>query len=283
MTHVDPEKPVSQKVGWRENLMAINSFVRTLIALVVVSFIGMVSWISYDFIHSKNSALKETQQELRQVSADLEKKSQEVVELQTTVAEKQQLIDQLDTAMRFLKVDRRMAELTVIKQAKDNQSGELQTTVRFEEVDDDGKTLGQAKEFTVQGDLVYIDHWVVKFADQYVEEGALDKGTSLCLFKGLFGEFQKPSDAFSLDRSGERPAAYGRTDRISEFEQQIWDHFWEYANDPERAVQQGIRAAHGNAASIRVQPGKRYRLLLRASGGISIQPGEAVKPVRPAA
>jgi hypothetical protein len=61
---------------------------------------------------------------------------------------------------------------------------------------------------------------------------------------------------------------------MSDFEKQIWDDFWNIANDPQRAQQLGIRAAHGEAVSVQLRPGKTYRLQLRASGGLTITPAQ---------
>jgi hypothetical protein len=47
------------------------------------------------------------------------------------------------------------------------------------------------------------------------------------------------------------------------------------ANDPERAEQMGIRAAHGLALSMKVQKGKSYTVQLRASDGLSLVPDVA--------
>ena len=62
-------------------------------------------------------------------------------------------------------------------------------------------------------------------------------------------------------------------------ERDLWANFWEYANNPAKAKKAGVRAAHGEAPSIRLQVGKRYRVELRASGGLSIVPdGAAERP-----
>jgi hypothetical protein len=53
-------------------------------------------------------------------------------------------------------------------------------------------------------------------------------------------------------------------------EEEIWTNFWDYANDPQKKKDAGLRAVHGEAPSIRLMPNKRYRLLLRSSGGLSI-------------
>lgn len=59
---------------------------------------------------------------------------------------------------------------------------------------------------------------------------------------------------------------------MSDFEREIWGDFWTIANDAERAEELGIRAAHGEVVYNKVQPGKRYKLELRSSGGLSMNP-----------
>jgi hypothetical protein len=59
---------------------------------------------------------------------------------------------------------------------------------------------------------------------------------------------------------------------MSDFEKKIWSDFWTLANDPEKAKELGIRAAHGEAVNIRMEAGKRYQVQLRASDGLSITP-----------
>jgi hypothetical protein len=86
----------------------------------------------------------------------------------------------------------------------------------------------------------------------------------------VFGESQPPVEGFELDPVGAQPTAYRRGGRVSEWEQQLWDRFWEYANDPTKAQQEGVRAAHGEAPFIKLAPKKSYRIELRASGGLSI-------------
>ena len=63
-----------------------------------------------------------------------------------------------------------------------------------------------------------------------------------------------------------------------DFEKGLWARFWDYANDPELAREKGVRAAHGEAPSIQLRPGKSYRVELRASGGISVVPETAPPP-----
>jgi hypothetical protein len=120
--------------------------------------------------------------------------------------------------------------------------------------------------------VLYVDSLVVKFDDVLVEQGDPLRATSLCHFRRLFGEYQQPSEGTMLDAPGERPAAYGGDEKMSALEQEVWRDFWSVANDPKRAASLGIRAAHGEAPSMKLKPGEVYRVTLRASGGLTIQP-----------
>jgi hypothetical protein len=66
---------------------------------------------------------------------------------------------------------------------------------------------------------------------------------------------------------------------MSDFEKKIWDEFWTIANDEAKANEMGIRAAHGEAPSMKLQKGKSYKVLLRASDGLSITPDSGQPPI----
>ena len=114
----------------------------------------------------------------------------------------------------------------------------------------------------------------VTFDDKYVEQSDLDRATAICLFQRVFGEHQQAAEGFMLDEVGTRPTAYARGTPMSEFEKRIWDDFWTIANDPPRAAEMGIHAAHGSAVSMRVRPGKTYEVELRSTGDMTIRPIE---------
>jgi hypothetical protein len=132
--------------------------------------------------------------------------------------------------------------------------------------------------------MVYVDYLRVTFDDKYIESADLDRSTSLALFQRIFGEHQEPVEGFQLDTIGTRPTAYGRGSDMSDFERKIWDDFWLIANDPQKAAELGIHAAHGNAVSMRVQPHKSYEVELRSTGDMTIRPLEdEPAPAAPAA
>jgi hypothetical protein len=295
-----------------ESISAINSAVRTLLAVVVVGAVGAGGWYGYsqynaNEIEAQRSAealaaaqdeLKQAQSRLQQANTDLQRanteilkkeaviqeKEEEIGELNETVEEQKHEIERLDTAMRLLKIDHRVARLAVLDQIQDPETKEVTTVVQFQELNGEGEPVEDPKLFRIKGDMVYIDSWIVKFDDKYVEQADIDRATSLVLFRRLFGEFQEPQDGFALDQVGARPRVYGRGGKISEFEKRIWDDFWTVANDDGMQDDLGIRAAHGDAPSIKVRKGKVYRVELRASDGLSITPaGDLPLEQKPAA
>jgi hypothetical protein len=155
----------------------------------------------------------------------------------------------------------------------------LVTRIEFVEIGDNGDQIGEAKEFEIVGDMVYVDYLRVTFDDKYIEESDLDRSTAISLFQRIFGEYQDPADGFHLDTVGTRPTAYARGTDMSDFERKIWNDFWLIANDSRRAAELGIHAAHGNAVSIRVKPNHTYEIDLRSTGEMSIRPVDRESPV----
>lgn len=291
--------------GVTESIATINSLVRTGLAVVAVGAIGVGGWYGYNLYHAgdlelqkkenqlqdvrrelqtREGELKAKQQQLADQQVELAKMEQEISKLNLNIKEKEIKIEKLDTALRLLKINRRVAWLTVVDQGTDKETKELFTLVRFVEVDEKGKAIDEPRQFRIKGDIVYIDNWVVKFDDAYVEQADIDRSTSLVLFRRIFGESQKPNDGFVLDKVGARPNVYGRGEP-SEFEKAIWRDFWDIANDQAKARAMGIRAAHGEAPFIKLRKGKSYKIELRASDGLSITPDDGPPPVtgKPAA
>ncbi len=243
------------------NLTNIATIFRSMISLVLLGLLGTGSWLAYQTYHERDRLGRELQQ-ARAAVEQLEKEN-----------------ERLDVALRLMKVDHRVAEIEVLDQRQNGPRP--QTTFQFVELADDGTPVGEKKVFTLEGDRVYVDAWVIKYNDDLVEKGDPMRSTSVCLFRRVFGEFLAPDKGFPLDTSGSRPAIYSRGDEMSPIERDIWANFWQYANNPAKARQAGVRAVHGEAPSMRLEPGNRYRVELRASGGLSIVPEES--PQKPEA
>jgi len=269
-------------------ISAVDGLLRTLLATAVLGGLGYAGYYGYTSYHSGDIAkqeLADRQKELdekvkllKERDIAIAAKDTQIAVQETTIkvkdteiAKQAVNIKRLDTALRLLKVDHRLARLTVLEQKIDPATMEQYTKIQYVEVDDKGKPMDEPREFRLKGDMVFVDYWVVKFEDKYIETADLARSTSICLFRRIFGEQQKPADGYLLDSPGTLPKAYGRGAPPSEFERKIWDDFWNIANDPEKAKELGIRAIHGEAANIKLAPGKQYRVELRATGDISIK------------
>jgi hypothetical protein len=269
-----------------ENISTLNSVIRTLLALFLVVVLSWGGWVAYTTYNAADIELRKQTRELENARQELvlreetiKKQDETIAGLNQEIKEKDQKISHLETAMRLLKMDRRLAHLRVLDQTTDAETGEKSTRVAFVEVNEEGYPIGPERVFGLKGDMAYIDYWIVKFEDKYIEEADLDRSTSICLFRRIFGEYQEPSQGYTIDEVGSRPHAYDRGGAMSDFEKKIWSDFWTLANDPEKAKELGIRAAHGEAVNIRMEPNKRYQVQLRASDGLSITPiAEEQKP-----
>ncbi len=269
-----------------ETVKAVNSMVRTVLFVVGLGVALAASYVVYDVVYSKEIhsrhreiALRETRQLLEEAQRKLIAREEHLRQLQHDLEKQQLEIQRLATSLQLLKVDRRVARLDVVDQIQEPGEDGLTTVVDFVELDDLGEPLEGARRFEIIGDVIYLDFWVVKFDDEYIEQARIDRSTSLVLFRRIFGEQQQPRDGFVVDQPNRPPRAYTSGSGVSEFEATIWSDFWNIANDERRAADLGIRAAHGQAVSIKTQVGKSYHIQLRASDGLSILP-DAPRPKR---
>ncbi len=252
-----------------------DGFIRFLGGSILIGLLGYGGGWCYTNFFSSNLLLQQKQQELAQAQSDLlvvqEKAANQALmidQLGTDLQTSREETARLDTSLRLLKTNHRIGFVQVVRQETHPQSGDITTEFQFVEVNDQGQALASPRTFRIDGDVVYFDYWVVKFADELVEGGGVG---SLCLFRRLYGEFQEPSQGYTLDETNVRPAAYGEGP-INEYEREIWNNFWNIANDVQLAAGLGIRAAHGEAVSMRLLPDRKYQVVLRASDGLTIRP-----------
>jgi len=194
--------------------------------------------------------------------------------------EQQRLIADLKTVVEQLTRDIRVAQVTVVSQTADP----LTTTLKFVEVDANEQPLSPPQTFSSAGDEAYFDALVIKFEDSFTplrdlplkrEEVAEPlKHKAIIFFRRVFSDRQKPEDGFAIDTPGQAPGAYQRAGPPSGFAQQLWAQFWELANNPALAKEHGIRAAHGQAVSMKLRKGKYYVIEQRVSGDMTIRPVE---------
>jgi hypothetical protein len=285
-----------------DTISNVNSAFRNLLLAILIGGAGIGGYKAYDIYNEPKQKLADKEAELekavaslKQANDDLVARQQEITTLTADVAEKKAQIDRLEVARQLLKVQHRLARIRVLDQqvagsqaaaspATESQPAtpgpNVTTKIEFTEIDKEGKQIGAPKQFDIVGDMVYVDFQKVTFDDKFIEEHEMNRSTSLALFQRVFGEHQEPAKGYQLDTVGVRPTAYDRGTPMSKYEKDIWDNFWLIANDPKRAEEMGIRAANGDAVSIRMQPGKTYEIDLRSTGEISLRPVES--PAQPA-
>ena len=262
-----------------ETVQTVNSAVRTVLMVVALAGAALVGWKGYSFYNEPQKKLAEQAERLDEanenlaaVRVELEARKKEVAELTADVARKTARIDKLETSVRLLKLRHRIARLRVVDQQPQEDSDRLLTTIEFVEVNSEGAPIDDRQRvFEIEGDLVYVDCQVAKFEDKYVEQADLDRATAICLINRIFGEHQEPHEGYAIDPKGTSPTSYARGGQMSDFEKKIWQDFWTLANDPARAKELGIRAAHNIAPSIQVENGALYELELRSTGEFTLR------------
>lgn len=267
--------------NFMKSVDTLNSSIRTFLALVVVGVLGVGGWFGYETVNENKLTQKRlatATAELADVKGQLESANETIVEQGAEISELNLTVEEqsLEIArLHLLKVDHRVARLRILDQFNDNDTGETFTKVSFVELDDRNEEIGAPKKYTVKGEQIYVDGWVVKFDDKYVEDADLYRATALFIFRRLYGDGQEPRGGELLDTEGSAPKIYTRGDEMSDFEKRIWDDFWSVANNKSKQDELGIHAAHGLSAHVKAKKGMTYRVELGATGDVSLIPEDA--------
>jgi len=241
--------------------------------LILGGLVGVVGWWTNHYRSSlleHERGIAEREMRIAGLTADLEAQAGELLEAENEVRRIHEENEALELRNSLLRLDHRLARVEVVDQEETGDG--VVTRVRFIELGLGGEPVGPGRVLEVRGRFLYLESQVVKFSDEYVESADPLRGTSICLFRRVFGEQQKPEDGTELDPVGKGPGIVtGDNIQMAEHAE-LWQRFWDYANDPELASEAGVRAVHGEAPFMELRPGKSYRVELRASGGLSIQP-----------
>ena len=249
-----------------ENIKTANSVVRTGIFLAVTGCLAYGGYLGYDNYIKPGIDAKQTEAKLAELQSQLD---QQQVELDNSIMER----DRLNTSIQLLKIDERLANVEILEKST-NEKGEPTLLARFTEFNHFGDQVGPARDFELRGNIMYLDCWLVTFDDKYVEEADELRAASMCVFKSIYGDLDGPANSHPLDNNSEDgfPEVYYSDGKKSAFASRIWSDFWKVANSEDSQEDLGIRAAHGQANYIRVEPGKTYKFNVRASGGGSLEP-----------
>ncbi|MEE2939230.1 MAG: hypothetical protein VX460_02475 [Planctomycetota bacterium] len=250
--------------------------------LILGSFAAIAAFWSYqlfDYTKGHQREIEQRDAQIASLETDVQKGLEEIarkdarIEHQAAEIEEQAAeIDRLELARQLLRLDHRVATIQVLRQgpAQDG-SGQTETEVLFTELDDAGEPIAEGEPMTIKGTRLYLDGLVIKFEDDYVEQGDHLRGTSVCLFERLFSDAVAPENGVPIDSKYRHPLPFRGDDLPDPLYGALFERIWDYANDPEAAAALGVRAISGEAPSIEARPGKTYRVELRQSGGMTIR------------
>ena len=227
---------------------SFGSLVRILLLTIV--FGGVVSLCIWYGILDRERALKAE-------VAMLEQKLEAEIEIRDAMIER-------------LGRTSRVARIEILKQATNPAGDVVETELRFIEVDEQGTELGR-REFTIPGDVIFVDAWTVRFDHEQVAQGDPFAGRSLILLRRIYSDRMSPRDGLAIDTPGGIPDGYALSNE-ARFERTIWRSFWKLATDAGEARRWGVRVAQGEAVYKPVTQGQVFDLIAEASGGLTMIP-----------
>lgn len=166
----------------------------------------------------------------------------------------------------------RRAELLVDGQVISGTGKVLQTTLLWREftIGADGKPLAlPMKKIVIPGRTPFVDGFVLKFQDKYVENGDLLRGKSLAFFRCIYANRQAPADGTSLYGPDGVPLVLSNpAGHPNALERQLWTNITRLLQHPRQCPKFGLQLVQQQAVSLPVRPGKLYEIYLQNDGGL---------------
>ncbi len=166
----------------------------------------------------------------------------------------------------------RRAELLVDGQVVSGTGKVLQTTLLWREftIGADGKQVPlPMKKIVIPGHTPFVDGFVLKFQDKYVESGDLLRGKSLAFFRCIYANRQAPIQGTSL--YGPEGVPLVLSDKIGHpngLERRLWAHISMLMQHPRECPKFGLQLVQQQAVSLPVRAGKLYEIYLQNDGGL---------------
>lgn len=175
----------------------------------------------------------------------------------------------LNQVIDRLKATSRVAEVVVVKTELDESTKKVLTTIKFLEYSVENKPL-PPRYFTFHGNIIHFQALVIRFNDELVEAGDRLRGQSAYIFlKAFVIEDDKPQ-IFSINESYDIPTGYKIEGLLDPYELKLWRDFWQYALDPRKKKEEGIKNAQIEAPGSMFLPGTLYTIRIEHGGGLRI-------------
>ncbi len=175
----------------------------------------------------------------------------------------------LKAVVERLEADSRIAEVLVSSVKYDEETGKNLTTIKFLEYDASGAPL-KPRYFTFPGNIIQFQSLVIRFDDIHIRNKDLLRGKSAYLFWKIFMLDGKNTTEYKLADVEAVPQGYRIADPKNTFEEKIWEKFWEYALNPSKGREIGIKNAQIEAPGTMFVPGTIYTIKIEHDGGIRI-------------
>ncbi len=175
----------------------------------------------------------------------------------------------LKQVIKRLSADSRIAEVLVTQSAFNEETGKIETTIKFLEYDSKGSPL-KPRYFMFQGNIIQFQALVIRFQDKLVQAGDKLKGKSAYVFLRVFMLDDKNTQMFNISEINQIPEGYKIQGIENEFERNLWAEFWAYALDPKVRQRSMIKNAQIEAPGSMFLPGTIYTLKIEHDGGIRI-------------
>ncbi len=175
----------------------------------------------------------------------------------------------LKQVIERLSADSRIAEVLVTQSRFNEETKAIETTIKFLEYNAKGEPL-EPKFFTFQGNIIQFQALVIRFQDQLVQAGDKIRGKSAYIFLKAFILDKRNTQVFDITDTHQIPSGYKIPGAASEYEQKLWEEFWNYALDPQARERMGIKNAQIEAPGSMFLPGTIYTLRIEHDGGLRI-------------
>ena len=175
----------------------------------------------------------------------------------------------LRQVIQRLTADSRIAEVLVTQSSFNETTRKIETTIKFLEYDALGKPMAP-RYFTFQGNIIQFQALVIRFQDKLVQAGDKLRGRSAYVFLRAFVLDSERPQIFNLTDVHRIPLGYKIPGVKNEFENKLWEEFWNYALDPRARERMGVKNAQIEAPGSMFLPGTIYTIRIEHDGGLRI-------------
>lgn len=177
----------------------------------------------------------------------------------------------LKQVIERLEADSRVAEVLVTEVKFDEEKKQNFTTIKFLEYDSHGTPL-KPRYYTFSGNIIQFQALVIRFDDIHVRKADELRGRSAFLFWKVFMLDGKNTQEYVITKENQIPDGYKVADLSDVYEQKLWKSFWEYALNPQKGREIGIKNAQIEAPGTMFVPGVLYTIMIEHDGGLRIDP-----------